>query len=336
MFSATALQPLMALIPGALGPGASSTVPSSVTTALRHLPEWAASAIHGDSGDAIAAKLAEGRATVEQLTHAGRELDEIAHRAQEVVARLSAEITAIAQRCLAEVAQIIVTSAASGPAGLLAPARVEAAVQAHLAEAQARLQRAGEELAVLTEQVRSVVVSQVPGAPVVGDIHPAAAGDPGSAGPSEDLGHKRGHMLGAPGAPSDAAAGLSSHGGHAAPGAPSPQAAAAVAAALSARGTPYSWGGTAPGVGMDCSGLTQWAYAQAGVEIPRLACDQAVGPQIPRDQLAPGDLAVWDGHVAMVVGDGMMIEAGDPVELSPIRTDNCGMGFRGFYRPTAA
>ena len=47
------------------------------------------------------------------------------------------------------------------------------------------------------------------------------------------------------------------------------------------------------------------------------------------------DLAVWDGHVAAVVGNGMMIEAGDRVQLSPIRTTNAGQGFHGFFRPTA-
>jgi hypothetical protein len=37
----------------------------------------------------------------------------------------------------------------------------------------------------------------------------------------------------------------------------------------------------------------------------------------------------------MVVGNGIMIEAGDPVKLSPIRMDNAGQGFQGFWRPTA-
>ncbi|MGK2243344.1 MAG: cell wall-associated NlpC family hydrolase [Rhodococcus sp. (in: high G+C Gram-positive bacteria)] len=50
--------------------------------------------------------------------------------------------------------------------------------------------------------------------------------------------------------------------------------------------------------------------------------------------MMPGDLAVWDGHVAMVIGNGQMVEAGDPVEISAIRTTNSGMGFHGFYRPT--
>jgi hypothetical protein len=36
----------------------------------------------------------------------------------------------------------------------------------------------------------------------------------------------------------------------------------------------------------------------------------------------------------MVTGDGMMIEAGDPVQMSPVRTENIGMAFHGFYRPT--
>jgi hypothetical protein len=57
-------------------------------------------------------------------------------------------------------------------------------------------------------------------------------------------------------------------------------------------------------------------------------------PLVP-NALLPGDLAVWDGHVATVVGDGMMAEAGDPVQLSPIRTTNAGQGFQGFFRPTA-
>ncbi|ARE33660.1 hydrolase [Rhodococcus sp. BH4] len=116
--------------------------------------------------------------------------------------------------------------------------------------------------------------------------------------------------------------------------APNAEAAAAVRNALTQQGVPYAWGGTTPGVGLDCSGLTQWAYGHAGVDIPRLAQEQGIGNQVDQNNLMPGDLAVWDGHVAMVIGGGQMIEAGDPVEISAIRTTNSGMGFHGFYRPT--
>jgi peptidoglycan DL-endopeptidase CwlO len=116
--------------------------------------------------------------------------------------------------------------------------------------------------------------------------------------------------------------------------APNAVAASAVRHALTQLGVPYDWGGTTPGVGLDCSGLTQWAYHEAGLEIPRLAQEQDVGAAVNPGSLRPGDLAVWDGHVAMIVGNGTMVEAGDPVKLSPIRTTNAGQGFQGFWRPT--
>lgn len=116
--------------------------------------------------------------------------------------------------------------------------------------------------------------------------------------------------------------------------APNEQAAGAVRNALSQQGTPYVWGGTEPGRGLDCSGLTQWAYAEQGVELPRLAQEQGIGTPVAQDEVMPGDLAIWDGHVAMVIGNGQFVEAGDPVQVSDIRTTNSGMGFKGFYRPT--
>ena len=84
---------------------------------------------------------------------------------------------------------------------------------------------------------------------------------------------------------------------------------AAVSAAESQLGVPYVWGGTTPGVGFDCSGLTQWAWGQAGVAIARTSQSQwATLPRVPLDSLQPGDLLFTEGsspgHVVMYVGSG--------------------------------
>jgi len=96
-------------------------------------------------------------------------------------------------------------------------------------------------------------------------------------------------------------------------GTSSAQGQAAVRAAESQLGVPYVWGGETPGIGFDCSGLTQWSWAQAGVSIPRTSQTQyATVPHVPLSDLQPGDLLFYynlDGtgtvdHVAMYVGSG--------------------------------
>ncbi|MBL0705004.1 C40 family peptidase [Sinomonas sp. JC656] len=75
-------------------------------------------------------------------------------------------------------------------------------------------------------------------------------------------------------------------------------------------GHPYVWGGTTP-AGWDCSGFTQWVYAQAGISIPRV---QAWSIMKPTSTPMPGDLVVQNGgaHVGIYVGNGMMISALNP------------------------
>jgi cell wall-associated NlpC family hydrolase len=120
--------------------------------------------------------------------------------------------------------------------------------------------------------------------------------------------------------------------------APNERAAIAARAALSKLGLPYVWGGTNPDKGMDCSGLTQWAYGQAGIGLPRTAHTQTIGQKVDINDIQPGDLIIWSGHVAMYVGDGMVVEEPQPGEschVVPMRTTNCGEPLLGVFRPSA-
>lgn len=110
-------------------------------------------------------------------------------------------------------------------------------------------------------------------------------------------------------------------------GAPaSARAAAAVAAARSALGRPYVWGAEGPSA-FDCSGLTQWSYAQAGVALPRTSQAQRyAGRRIPLSEARPGDLVVYRSdasHVGMYMGNGQVIHAPHPG--APVRYDPVGM-----------
>lgn len=94
-----------------------------------------------------------------------------------------------------------------------------------------------------------------------------------------------------------------------------------VNAAYSQIGVPYVWGGTTPGVELDCSGLVQYCYRQAGIPIPRTSGDiLAHGTIVNNPQ--PGDICWTPGHVAIYIGGGQMIEAqqtGVPVKVSSVR-----------------
>jgi cell wall-associated NlpC family hydrolase len=125
--------------------------------------------------------------------------------------------------------------------------------------------------------------------------------------------------------------------------APNAVAARAIAAARSRLGVPYVWGATGPN-SFDCSGLTQWSYAHAGIALPRTAAEQwNSGPHPALSALEPGDLLFWAlntsepstiHHVTMYIGHGMMIAAphtGVNVQIQAVYMT----GFIGATRPWA-
>ena len=130
----------------------------------------------------------------------------------------------------------------------------------------------------------------------------------------------------------------------------------AIDAAMGYLGLPYAWGGggtNGPGpglapdagvIGFDCSGLTQFAYAQAGISIPRNSRAQyAALPKVSSGNLQPGDLVFWASnpanpttihHVAIYLGNGQVVQApesGDVVKVSNMWWAD----YAGAVRPSA-
>lgn len=104
---------------------------------------------------------------------------------------------------------------------------------------------------------------------------------------------------------------------------PSSGAGKAVAAAYTQLGVPYVYAAEEPGVAFDCSGLTKWAWKQAGVDLPHQSEEQYnTLPHIAQSQVLPGDLLFYKqpiSHVAIYVGDDKLIHAPAPGKFVELR-----------------
>ncbi|KAB7842848.1 C40 family peptidase [Streptomyces mobaraensis NBRC 13819 = DSM 40847] len=166
------------------------------------------------------------------------------------------------------------------------------------AEVQGKLAEAQDVLNSLTEKERAAIAAAE---------KEEAAKAAAKAGSGEDGSGANGSKGGS----KDGGSGQTGNGGKAVPG--SGRAGAALAAAQSKIGSPYVWGATGPS-SFDCSGLTSWAYAQAGVTLDRTSEAQANdGTRIyDQSQLQPGDLVIFYGdmhHVGLYAGNGQVLHA---------------------------
>jgi cell wall-associated NlpC family hydrolase len=132
---------------------------------------------------------------------------------------------------------------------------------------------------------------------------------PGSTPPASDTGDRAGHP--------PAAGAVDSY--------------ALVGTALALRGSPYRDGGSDPG-GFDCSGFTQYVFAQHGVQLPREARDQfRLGRSVRPQELAPGDLVFFTTtapgatHVAIAIGGDEFVHA--PTSSGVVRVEHLSSSY---------
>lgn len=117
---------------------------------------------------------------------------------------------------------------------------------------------------------------------------------------------------------------------------------ALVGTALALRGAPYRNGGSEPNGGFDCSGFTQYVFAQYGVALPRAVREQyQQGSAVEASDLAPGDLVFFTttdpgaSHVAIVVGGDQFIHApssSGTVRVERLRTSYWSQRYLGARR----
>ncbi|MDQ1446860.1 MAG: hypothetical protein QOI20_3324, partial [Acidimicrobiaceae bacterium] len=161
--------------------------------------------------------------------------------------------------------------------------------------------------------------------------------------PARGAGPAAQQLAAAPVAPAAAAADVAASAAGGGGGGAGPQALAALKEAEKYKGTAYRWGGSTPQTGFDCSGLVQWAYAKAGIQIPRITDAQFAagnGTPVDKSHLKPGDLVFFGQpgniyHVGISMGGDKFLHApktGDVVKVASLNESYFAQNFAGGRR----
>jgi peptidoglycan DL-endopeptidase CwlO len=218
----------------------------------------------------------------------------------------------------AKAEQASLKSAAEAKNAAEQAAAVRAGLQKKQSELQVQIAVVKSQYVSLTPQQRTALADPgaVPAVAVLPNGPAPEAAPPGAPPPDAAPPGEAPPPAGFPGLP----------GGPGSPPGPSGDRATVVQAALTQVGSPYVWGGAAPG-GFDCSGLVMWAFEQAGISLPHSSQAMAQGGQpVALSDLQPGDVLTFysdASHAGLYIGDGMMIHSstyGVPVRVVPMNS----------------